>query len=106
MRTVSIDWSIDISEAQNTLLEMPITKAAAALGLGVHQYANMTTEERLDYAYDLWHHSPSALQEFSNLPDEVEIPDDSWDDGTITEYLTDEYGYFINGYVLDTDKAA
>ncbi len=44
--------------------------------------------------------------DFVNLPDEVKIPDDSWDDDTITEHLTEEYGYFINGYVLDTDKAA
>ena len=104
MKTTSIDWDIDISEAQNTLLEMSVEKAVEVLGVSTRQYANMTTEERLDYVYDLQHHSPASLQEFINLPDEVEIPNGNWDDDSITEYLADQYGYCINGYTLDTNE--
>lgn len=47
-------------------------------------------------------------QKVFDLPDtvEIEVKDgDVWTEEDVTNYLCDKYGYFINGYALDTDVA-
>ena len=104
MKAYNIDWDIDIEEALEQLDEMDYKKAASVIGVSADQYANMTTGERHDYAYDLWHHCPGLLDEFVGLPSEVKIPKELQDDADITDWLSDEYGFCINGYQLDTDS--
>ena len=103
MKAYNIDWDIDIEEALEQLDEMDYKKAAFVIGVSADLYANMTTEERNDYAYDLWRHCPGLLEEFVGLPSEVKIPKELQDDADITDWLSDEYGFCINGYQLDTD---
>ena len=82
-------------------------------------YANMSTEERHDYAYDVFRHSPAALEDFVGLSNEVEIPNeiisrydgvDVFADGEgsnddfaeyISEWLSDEFGYCHEGFSLE-----
>ena len=47
------------------------------------------------------------VNEVFNLPDNVEISAENiseWTEDDITNYLCDEYGFFVNGYALSTDK--
>ena len=144
MKAYNIDWDVDIEEAFDILDEMNYKDAASALEISADKYANMTTEERHDYAYDFWRHISGGIEEFVGLPNEVEIPEEvveeiaGWhpnagscqtckyftqcnicsdclegskyefdvkqiDDQYITEWLSNEYGYCLNGYQLDID---
>ena len=104
----NIDWDVDIEEIYDLLDDSTTAKAAELLEISPERYAAMTTEERHDYAYDKVHHNRLDAAEMIGLPDEVEIPEDvleyyeisSIDDdmSDITDWLSDEYGYCINGY--------
>lgn len=99
-----IDWDINMEEIYEVFDAMPYKKAAEALGLSSERYANMHTDERHDYIFDCFHHNRTNAAEFVGLPDEVEIPDEfgitNTDDDMqyVTDWLSDEYGYCINGY--------
>lgn len=104
----NIDWDVDAEEIYDVLDNSTIEQAAEMLEISPERYANMTTEERHDYAYDKIHHNRLDAAEMLSLPDEVEIPEDvlehygivSKDDdmSDITDWLSDKYGYCINGY--------
>lgn len=107
MKAVNIDWVIDVDEALERLDEMTYQTAAEKLSISADTYANMSTSERHDYACDVWHHDPAELEEFMELPDEVEIPSEIDSDvcgdayeQVVTDWLADTYGYYINGYDL------
>ena len=72
----NIDWDIDIEEMYDILDNSTVTAAAKMLEISPERYANMTTEERHDYAYDKIHHNRLDAAEMLGLPDEVEIPED------------------------------
>jgi len=108
LKATHIKWDVDIDEAIEKLDEMTTENAAEALGIGKDTYANMTTEERHDFAYDLWHHSPSALHEFMSVPEEVVIPDPlntEWDENTISDYISDETGWCHEGFVIECNQS-
>ena len=94
----NIDWSIDIEEAYEKLDDMDVQKASEFFEIPYEQYSNMTTNERHDYAYSAFHHCPAKLDEFMELPSQVEIPEELKDDEDITNWLSDLFGYCINGY--------
>lgn len=100
MKATNIKWDIDIEEAYELLDNMTAEQAAKALEIPKDMYANMTTEERHDYAYDAFHHNRVSLEEFVGLPDEVEIPEGLTDDEDISDWLSDEYGYCHEGFKL------
>jgi len=104
-KAYDIDWSIESEEIFEILDAMTVEKAAEALAISKDRYAAMTTEERHDYAYDMFHHHRLSAAEFAGLPDEVELPPELGDaeEDAITEWLSDTYGYFLNGYRLNTD---
>lgn len=104
MKALNINWEIDFDEIYEKLDEMTAEKAAKALEISEEKYANMSTEERHDYAYDYFRHRIRAMEEFVGLPEEVEIPEGITDEEDITNYLSDEFGYLIRGYKLDTDS--
>jgi len=107
MKATNIRWDIDFDEVYEKLDEMTYEAAAEAIGVPAETYANMTTEERHDYAYDLFHHSPATLDEFMGLPNEVIIPDelnkpdDEYYVDDISDWLSDEYGFCHEGFVLE-----
>lgn len=109
----NIDWDVDAEEIYDMLDNSTATQAAEMLEISPERYANMTTEEHHDYAYDKIHHNRLDAAEMLGLPDEVEIPEDvleyyeitsaNDDMSDITDWLSDKYGYCINGYdVKDT----
>jgi hypothetical protein len=93
MKASNIKWDIDMDEVYERLDEMSADSAAQALSVPTKTYANMTTVERHDYAYDLFHHSSAALDEFFELPDEIEIPEELKDDDDISDWLSDKFGF-------------
>ncbi len=99
-----ISWEIDMDEVYAKLDEMTIAGAAKAIEVPFQAYASMTTEERHDYAYDYFRRREAAKAEFMGLPETVDIPnefhikDENEDMDDVTEWLSDEYGYFISGY--------
>ena len=94
-----IRWDVDIDEGFDKLDDMSSDKAAEYLGVPKEAYANMTTSERHDYAYDAWHHNRKSLSEFVGAPNEVALPADIlWDEDSISDYLCDEYGWYHEGF--------
>ncbi len=79
---------------------MTIEEASEALGIPKATYANMSTVERHDFAYDSWHHHRTLIDEFMGLPDEVEVPEGLEDDEDISDWLSDEYGFCHEGFEL------
>ena len=96
----NINWDIDMDEVYEKLDEMTAKEASKALGVPYETYANMTTEERHDYAYDSFRHNRSDLEEFMELPEEVRLPKELVDEDDISDWLSDEYGYCHEGYNL------
>lgn len=102
MKAKNIQWDIDMSDILETLDDMTAKNAAETLELPYDEYANMTTEERHDYAYDFFHHRPAAMNEFMDLPNDVEIPD-SVPQHDIADWLSDSYGFCHDGFELDAN---
>lgn len=102
MKATNIDWNVSDEEIMTVLDSLTAKEAAKRLGVPYNTYANMTTNERHDYAFDVFRHNAADRAEFVFLPDEVTLPEEAvdWEDDEITDYLSDKYGYFINGYDL------
>lgn len=100
-----IDWDIDMDEVYEKLDDMNPRAASIALEIPYAHYSRMTTSERDGYAYDKFRHCPAELDKFLELPEKVKIPDTVFAEGddAITDWLSDTYGYCINGYRLSTD---
>ena len=101
MKAINIKWDIDADDLSVALDNMTAKDAAEALGV-----PNMTTEERLDYAYNFWRSSKSSAAEIIGLPDEIDIPSEisedensDWSD-KISDWISDEYGYCHDGFEL------
>lgn len=66
-----------MDDVYENLDEMTAEKAAEALGISQKRYANMRTDERHDYAYEVFHGRDAAIGEFMGLPTETDVPDDN-----------------------------
>lgn len=102
LKISNIDWDIDMDEVNEKLDEMTVEKAAKALEVPADKYANMTTSERHDYAYDVFRHCPGRLYEFLELPESLELSDEYDKDQDVVDYLSDKYGYCINSLSIET----
>ena len=100
MKAINIEWDIDIEDGLCVLDEMTYKNAAEALGISADTYANMTTDERDEYATEVFEKSPSTLIEIVGLPDTVEIPKDLKNNEDISDWLSDEFGFCHKGFVL------
>ena len=105
MKVTNIKWDIDMDQIYNKLDNMTAENAAEALSLPKDAYTNMTTSERHDYAYEVFHGHDDMTAEFMGLPTETDIPDDIGDDeDAISDYLSDEYEFCHKGFSLETDN--
>ncbi len=107
-----IDWDINASEITEALDVMRVfdaaKKASEIFGISEAQYVNMHTAERHDAIYVALHHSPGMGDDFFDLPSAILIPEEVWiegadDNDVITDWLSNEYGFCINGYKLSAD---
>ena len=105
MKVTNIKWDIDMDQIYDKLDNMTTENAAKALSLPKNAYANMTTSERHDYAYEVFHGHDDMTAEFMGLPTETDIPDDIGnDEDVISDYLSDEYEFCHKGFSLETDN--
>lgn len=103
MVAANICWIVDLDEAYEKLDSMPVNQASEVLEISVQTYADMTTPERHDYAYDSWHYHRTLLDEFMGLPNEVEIPEVLEADEDISDWLSNEYGFCHEGFDIVTE---
>ena len=102
MKAKNIQWDINMSDILDVLDEITAKNAAKALEIPYDTYANMTTEERHDYAYDFFRRYPAAKNELMDLPNDVEIPS-TVPQHDIADWLSDSYGFCHDGFELDAN---
>ena len=95
-----IKWNIDMSDVLKQLDEMSAKTASEALDIPYHIYANMSTDERHNFAYDRFHHNYCDKAEFMGIPEEILIPKELVDEEDISEWLTNEKEYCHEGFRL------
>ena len=96
-----IKWDIDFDDISALLDSLSYDKAAETLEISKELYANMTTEERHDYAYDCFKKDPAFFNDILNLPSKVKIPRGLTDQEDISDWLSDTYGYCHSGFSLE-----
>ena len=75
----NIKWSVTEEEALELLDDMPDEEAARIFELPVERYAEMTVEERHDYALDAWQHNRVSIEEFVHAPEEIALREPAMD---------------------------
>lgn len=103
MKAKNIQWDFDTEEICERILNLSVDAASKILGVPPKRYANMTSEERMDYALDACHHCPATADELFGLPDEIEIPNGLTATEDISDWLSDTYGFCHNGFELYED---
>lgn len=103
MKAFNIDWVIDFEEVYELFDRMDDKQAAEELGLSEKDYIKLFKEDRDSLIYEKYRKRQGELEQLVGLPNEVELPAEITTDEEATEWLSTEYGYFINGYELDTD---
>jgi len=102
----NIDWLIYYGDAYEKLDTLSSKEIEDALNIPENKLKHMNKNQIHKCAYDLWRYHPAKLQEFMELPDKVEIPDEivndanEYDEEVIEYYLSDVYGFLVNGYSL------
>ena len=76
LKAINIKWDVDMYDIYDRLDDMTAEEAAESLGISKHIYANMTTSERHNLAYETFYGHDDLVAEFMNRPTEVEIPED------------------------------
>ncbi len=99
----NIDWYVSFDEFCEALLMEPDECAAEICHYNTEDYSARTTADKIDAIYDQYHHRPGEVDDYFGLPSEVDLPEGLTDEDMVTEYLSNEYGFFVNGYALDTD---
>ena len=103
LKATEIQWDVDMDQVYERLDDMKPDEAAESLGVPFAHYDRMTTEERHDYAYDVFRHCPGMLDDFMGLPNEVDIPLELLDPEDISDWLSDEYGFCHKGFQIKDD---
>lgn len=104
MRASDIRWVIDFDEVYDLFDNMDEKQAAGNLGISAGEYKALSKEDRDRLINGRYRKCQGDLEKLVGLPDEVELPPEIDNDEDATEWLSSEYGYFIEGYALDTDK--
>ena len=101
LTATDIDWDISLLDALSYLDGMSYRAAAEALEIPTEMYANMTTQERHDYAYDCWERNKDRRTEFMGAPSSMVIPEPenpNWDIYAIADYISEVSGWCTNGF--------
>ena len=101
----NINWAWDEDDVFNEMVSMSEEDKAKFVKMARGEEIRvscMTDEEILDDFQDGLRHNRITPEEFFNLPESVEV-DADWSDEDVTNYLCDEYGFFINGYARSDD---
>lgn len=105
MKAFNIEWAIDDAQILEVFDDMSTEDAAEALKIPCRKYSRMTISDRHKLILSHFRHCPGDLYDFFELPEEVDIPEEleGADESDVTEWLSDEWGYFVLSYSLATD---
>lgn len=93
-----IDWNIEPDNAIWYLMRMPNKEAADILDIPVDDWKVMDEFEKEDFALEVFNDDPDRMMDVVDLPVEVELPIDiDPDEDAIIDWLSDTYGFLING---------
>jgi len=101
MKATNILWIVDIEEAIKKLNEIDLNHTANIIHVPYEKLLDMSQEERQEMARDYFRHCPGAMEEFLEIPDEIEIPNPEnpdWTDEIISEYISEVTGYCHEGF--------
>lgn len=108
MYAYEIYWDVDMEEVYE-LFDVTMTpmEASKILKINPMLYLEMNADQRHGCIYSKVHHCPALLDQLLGLPERVLIPEvlakryrKTSDASDITEYLSDVFGYCINGYSI------
>lgn len=114
MKATNIKWDVDTEDILAEVDNMSIDKIANIMGIPTDYFNAMTEEEQHNYVLDYVHHTPTSyasfLEDFFNLPQEVEIPEslakqygeDNFAED-ISDWLSDTYEYCHGGFEIDEE---
>ena len=57
----------------------------------------------IDFCIEQLHHGRATVYKAFDLPESIEVPA-SWSDEDISNYLSDKYGYYHNGFSRSDDE--
>ena len=114
MKAKNIKWDVDTEDILAEVDNMSIEKIANIVGVSEDYFDSMTEEEQHDYILDYMHHTPTSyagfLEDFFNLPQEVEIPENlakQYDKDNfaedISDWLSDTYEFCHGGFEIDEE---
>lgn len=102
MKVFNIQWDVDDDDIYDVIDKMCCHKAAAIFELSEDTYSRMSVSERHNYVHNYIQKNSSVISSIMELPDEAEIPDDIDEPA---DFLSDEYGFCINGFSIDRKKS-
>ena len=96
-----IDYDIALDDVIDCVRDLSSEEFKEIFGI------EKTDEDAYDTVENKIHHEPALAGELLGLSDKLEIPDEVWKAAVkeknceaITDYISDETGYCINGYSL------
>lgn len=102
MKIKNIEWNVNLRELAARFVDE--NADASIINMELRQYQKMTDQEKKDSVFDYFRRRPAEAEKYLGLPDEIDLPDPDnpeWDPETITMYLAETYGCYLNGYVVD-----
>ena len=106
MKLFEINWCPNEKHTIEFIMEYHQPKEVESM-LHIDGYSQMNEDDRRNALCDLFRHNPAKLDEFWNLPAEVELP------ATFTpkdaeeyawEWLENEYGTAVDGFKIQIDE--
>lgn len=111
MYAYDIYWDVDMEEVLDIVDALTPKGIETHLEINSTVYQSMNEDQKHGFVYGKFRHCPALLDRLLELPDKVRIPEvlaeeyrKSKDASDITEYLSDVYGYCINGYNIKDEK--
>lgn len=103
MKAYNIQWDVNLDDFLEALDHMTTKNAAKSIGVSPGVYQTMPKVQIRDYARPVFSTSKTDIANYIGLPSEVEIPDTiEHDDETISDWLSDTYGFCHTGFELTT----
>lgn len=96
--TIFVDWSIEPDELREAFAGYTELAGAHLLKTDLEVYQEMSEEERFDKLEWMIRHNILSAAEIVGVSDTVDVPVETMDPDDITEWLSDTYGYFVNGW--------
>lgn len=104
MKAINIQWDIGPDDFMAALFAMKPEETAEFFNMPVEKYTDMTIGQMRKCAGQKFEKDKSQALEIIGLPSSVDIPDHmKMDAETISDWLSDTYGFCHNGFEITAD---